>query len=89
MFDLTGFVSIDESESLVNLKLFPNPAANYCQIELGPDMQLTRVSVIDMSGKIVLTLTEPNINLREIPSGQYLVEIETDKGITTRKLSVE
>jgi Flp pilus assembly pilin Flp len=89
VYDLTEFVSITEIEDQVECKLFPNPAADYCRIELNSDVQLMELSVFELTGKLILTSSEANLDLHEIPAGDYLIEIQTDQGTATKKLSIQ
>lgn len=89
VFDLTAFVSLNELENPLNVKLFPNPATDFLQIDLTSELQLINAKIYDAKGHVVLTSTEVTIDLREIASGNYLVEIETETGMIMRKLTIQ
>jgi hypothetical protein len=61
--------------------LFPNPTSTKFIVENnGVDIKL--VSVVDLSGKIILTTNERQIDISALQSGMYLVKIEGADGNT-------
>ncbi|MDB3905623.1 fasciclin domain-containing protein, partial [Crocinitomicaceae bacterium] len=81
-------------ESLLanQVKVFPNPATNYIKIEadsfwLGSDILLT-----DVQGKEIKTWKEWNgmeLDLSNIPSGLYLIELNSTDQKTQKRLVIE
>lgn len=72
----------------------PNPAKNQFEIKLAdPAQNLTMVKIFNISGKVVLTQNGGPVNsvaVGHLPSGIYLVEIETDDTRTSiKKLVIE
>lgn len=73
---VTGLTSTTDS----NFILYPNPTTHGFYIELGDN--LTSVTIIDLTGKIVLSLKASNrtyIDVSILPVGVYIVK--TDKGL--------
>ena len=72
--------------------LSPNPAKSLVTLKCTGDMQGS-VEIIDMQGKVwskkVLAGHLTEFDVSALPAGAYLVRITTDKGTTTKKLSIE
>lgn len=71
------------------LNVYPNPAET--QVELSVvDNKLQFVKVIDMSGRVLIeqTLTgeKSHVELTSVPSGYYLLEIQTDLGTVRKRI---
>lgn len=75
--------------------LYPNPANSYISLEIN-DNRLQgeiEVSIIDMTGSIVLTQNlvtgaATQINIESIPTGHYTVRIRNDKNLIGKKLTI-
>jgi Secretion system C-terminal sorting domain len=71
-------------------ELFPNPANNLVTVRLESQ---TEYSVVDLSGKVVLSgqLSELNntIDVSALESGSYLVKLEIEGSIQCKKLVIE
>ncbi len=62
------------------IKLYPNPVMDKLYIE--NTSQINRISVIDLSGKQVISLNYPDneIDLSNLQKGIYLIQLETGNG---------
>lgn len=78
------------------IKLYPNPADDF--VNIISESPITRLKIQDYSGKHVFTLTdlaphslELHLSLRELllPSMIYILEIQTEQGIHSKKLFME
>lgn len=89
--------SPDPHEAIADIKaadftLSPNPAKGMVTLRCAESMQGS-VEIIDMQGKswcrkpLAGQMTEMDVSA--LPAGAYLVRIATEKGSTTKKLSVE
>ena len=90
-------VSIFNTKEEIAAKLYPNPATDVAQVELNLDEATNvAINVIDVTGKVVATrnygIVQGNqvfpINVGNFNNGIYLVQINTDNGSTTRRLTV-
>lgn len=74
-----------------NITLFPNPTNDYFQITSQNILNITKLSVYDISGKLVLEKynNKKQIDLSTFASGLLLVKIETNKGVITKKIIKE
>ena len=69
-----------------NLTVYPNPANEYIHVETNCELQ--RIDVYDVTGKLMISSTKTEINVSDLESGIYFVNILTDKGCVTKKISV-
>ncbi len=79
----------DLSESL---SLYPNPAQNMVSIDFG-QVQVSDIAIFSIQGKLVKTVQSPlncstqKIDISDLPSGFYIMNISSPKGIATKKFS--
>ena len=87
-FILTEFSGINTTND-VPLVIYPNPVANELKIET--DSKINGIQITDLTGKMVYSSFVINnnlINVSTLPSGIYLVKIDTDKGVKTERVIV-
>ena len=70
------------------IAVYPNPAHDYIRVETMCTMSVQRVDVYDITGKLMISSAEMEINISELESGMYFVNILTDKGVVTRKVTI-
>jgi hypothetical protein len=92
------FTDVEENESAFGIEVFPNPAADVLNIQLELKQSTDVIfTLIDIAGKQVLSETLNNIagqylhqlNLNELASGVYNLQIQTDLGTETLKVFVK
>ena len=92
---LTSVVPLEEKNDMV--KIFPNPANDNLTIETS---QKSYIEILSIEGQLIQTLppcreagattgNKTNINVSVFPSGVYIVEVKTEKGIEVRKFVKE
>lgn len=102
---ITSFqIVLDESESTVSVeevldknlvKVYPNPATNYLQIDLGAIAPATTlIRIFDVQGKLVYQRNLDNPNIVDIPTanfdnGLYFLKMEMEEGVITKKIVVQ
>lgn len=75
--------------------LFPNPAKNSISIKLSNDNLATKITIFDLTGKLLLSQKlennpENTISTAALTKGIYLVSVETENGISySKKLIIE
>ena len=83
-FGTTGLNSIEEHSSIA---VFPNPTNSW--INIRTEERLIDYSITDMQGKIWLARNRINsrepIQISELSSGMYVINVRTEKGIGTNK----
>ncbi len=73
---------------LDEIKVFPNPASNgWIKIEIPTSVNLTGVNLMDPTGKLIWKSRGPKseFEIDFLPSGLYLLAIETNQGIAYRR----
>lgn len=86
-----GF-SIKEKDNTLPFKLYPNPSVNLINLDF-ESTTTKQITVINMLGEEMFnTKTSKKlktINITGFPKGNYMVEIESEEGISTKKLIVQ
>jgi hypothetical protein len=76
-----------------DISIYPNPTSGRFTLNFNSDKKITSLKVVDMSGKIIekhTSLNSNSLNMSHLPSGMYILRIETDSGdVTTEKLIIE
>jgi len=82
-------------EDVLSFRLVPNPANNLAQIHINSETQLDySMAIFDVTGKRVMHLGQAkgsqilDIDLTNINSGIYFIQIESNSQILTKRLSV-
>ncbi len=66
------------------ISIFPNPTNGIINIET--QEQIEKITILDISGKIILETTNTEIDLSKQKTGTYFVKIETESDIFTEKI---
>lgn len=74
------------------VRVYPNPAATFCTINLNGVGQSASVDVLDINGKYISNLQingqVQRMDVSNMPNGVYLLKIKTADKLLTRKLTV-
>jgi Cleaved Adhesin Domain/Secretion system C-terminal sorting domain len=76
-------MAVSESPAL-SLKVFPNPATDL--VKISGIKNIGYVRVFDMTGKIVKEVKSSEINIKDLPKGEYIVNVYSDNIVISRKL---
>lgn len=73
------------------LSVFPNPANDVVTISNGENILINKVEVVDLNGRTVVLsnfdgVSDAKINISNLSSGLYMMNISSDKGIVTKKI---
>ena len=79
----TNVVEVNEQEAANNIELFPNPAANFIELNFGEMNEgLVEVTILDLAGNVVVTQTSnssiTNLDVSKLPSGTYFCAVSGD-----------
>jgi hypothetical protein len=79
--------------STLDFALYPNPATGNT-VSISTSSQVESLVFYNLQGKAVLQVNQPHtvdrvVEVNNIPSGFYLVQLQTPKGTTTKKLVVK
>ena len=86
--------TIDIQPSIATVLLYPNPASGFIRISNPQSIQLEKLTIYDLNGRVVLTEILSNIESSAIDvsllqSATYLVTIDGDAGQITKRLIIE
>ena len=84
-----SFVGLTEFPDNNNINLYPNPASNEITIEFP---QSAVIEIRNMQGQLIKTINssgKANIDVSSFPSGVYVVEAITDKGVAVKRFVKE
>lgn len=82
---LEGDVSTETKDSMI----VPNPSNGLFTIELGSEERIEKVAVFDVSGKQVLIAHSSKVNISDLDSGVYFVNITCGNGRTLIEKAVK
>lgn len=75
-----------------NIRIYPNPAQSQFVVEFTEIQNPSTLSLLDVSGKVVLqqilTNKRSEIEIKALAKGIYFIQIQSEKGIMTRKLGI-
>ncbi len=89
-FGMVGGLSVSEA-NLGQVRVYPNPTEGILNVEIEKADDLNSISVIDVVGRTVAQIstfgnTKTVINLNNLVDGVYHINLNSDKGITTKKV---
>ncbi len=83
-------VGIDDKEKIM-FSVFPNPAKEYILLSF-PKIVTAKLRILDASGKLVKSSNfsgdQKRINIDDLESGLYFIEIQSEAGHQVKKLVV-
>ncbi len=73
------------TQTMIDVRMYPNPADK--ELHIAGLKSTATATVYDMTGKQVLTqsISNNNLNVTQLPMGNYIVRIATDEGLITLK----
>ena len=82
--------SVAENTVNNNITIYPNPVKNQLTIT-AENEKINSIKIIDVTGKTIKVVTEntTTINVADLPKGLYMLQIQTDKGIGTKRFIKE
>lgn len=71
--------------------IYPNPTKDVVNISNAGNILVSNIAVVDLNGRTVKTVqfdgtTEAQINISELSSGVYMMNVTSDKGTITKKI---
>ena len=85
VYDLTILLKSDDFV-LQNFSLYPNPTSDILNINLQENLQLQKVSIYNLLGQLIKSDVKQEINISELQTATYYVEVVTDKGKATKTI---
>lgn len=70
-----------------NINIYPNPVSSFINLDL-PDNQKWMATILDFTGKDVLIQLVDNkkLDVSALPSGMYMLQLQSEKLVYTTKL---
>lgn len=73
------------------LSVYPNPTSNVVNIDNNDNILISGISIVDINGRTVKSakfdgVSSAQINISDLSSGMYMMNISSDKGMTTKKI---
>jgi len=90
--DENGTLSpINSFNPLNGFTIFPNPTSDILNISILNDFKLLSIQLIDLNGKLVKQFPtyEKQLDISNIPGGQYFLKIEFNNGFITEKVIIK
>jgi hypothetical protein len=86
----TTAVASTESFFTNNFSIYPNPANNVLNLSVKNGLIVDEITMVDINGRTVKTVantldSEIEINVSDLTSGVYLLNVKTDEGVATSK----
>ncbi len=89
----SSVLSVDDISLLEKIKIFPNPATSFVQIQWN-ESNKSEVRLFNLNGQMIylkkgVSLTDYKIDVRALPSGMYFLRINSKKGVFTKKVIIK
>jgi hypothetical protein len=86
----TTAVASNQSFFANNFSVHPNPANNVLNLSVKNGLAVNEIAMIDINGRTVKTISntlnsEIEINVSDLTSGVYMLNVKTDEGVATSK----
>lgn len=80
-----------EDPLLASIVMFPNPTRGVAKITWDSALDVERVDVLTIGGQAMSTIepTQSEVEISSLPSGVYMIRIQTAQSVTTERLIVE
>ncbi|PQJ77323.1 T9SS type A sorting domain-containing protein [Polaribacter glomeratus] len=79
-------LAVDDLDLEANVFLFPNPVGDFLTLELSSNLQLQKVKVYSLTGKLIKEVTQNTLDFTRFSKGVYVLKIFTDRGMLTKKI---
>ena len=84
-------IGVEENQQLSSfLSVYPNPAGDFLFLDKVDEIEIEKVEVLDISGRIVKEYAFNNmsnkIDVQDLPSGMYIVVVNSNKGVMSQKV---
>jgi endonuclease I len=89
--DTWGGVGLEESEQLFTI--YPNPVMEDVFYVSVSDEKIDRISIYDTAGKLIYTIhpdvvVNSTVSVQNIPSGMWLIQVQSENAVYTQKLII-
>ena len=85
VYDLSAVLATDNL-SYNQFAVYPNPAINTINIKLNNNSVFEKATIYNVSGQFLETAKTKTIDISHLVSGVYFVEVETEQGVSVKKI---
>jgi len=85
MYDLSDILSI-ETSSVLDISVYPVPSSSIVNIATSQANIIKNINIYNLQGQIIDTLITPTIDISNLESGLYILEIVTTKGKSNKRI---
>lgn len=82
MLDLTTYLATDNTNK-TEIKIYPNPASH--TLNISGLKNETKLSIYNITGQLVKTSTSSEIDINNLPKGNYVISYDVDGKATSQK----
>jgi len=82
-YKLNNMLNVPQTNGEIAVTMYPNPCVDQLYIEA---QQLKSISILDITGKVVIESIQPEIDVRDLSQGIYSVIITTKNGQVVKRL---
>lgn len=88
VINITGETSLSVIDNeAIKIEVYPNPTTDFISITKPSTVLINNIKVIGMSGKVLLNSPFfEKLDLRDLASGNYLVQFQTENGLFSKKI---
>ncbi|MBO4574404.1 MAG: T9SS type A sorting domain-containing protein [Bacteroidales bacterium] len=79
---------IEENENVM-ISIYPNPANDFIRIETMCTSSVQRVEMYSVTGQLVLSSTETEINVSELEPGVYFIRVNCGTNVLTERVIIK
>lgn len=84
-------LSVSDNSETKRIEIYPNPAKDYVKIRLNKLIE-TKVSIYSMDGRLIIEKMikgDENIDTSKLKKGMYIIRVNNEEGIVSKKLIIE
>ena len=78
-----------EENNAVSISVYPNPAHDIIFVGANNDSPVQRIDIYDVTGQLMLSSTETEINVSTLPKGVYFISVYTDNQKIVKKIIIK
>ena len=71
------------------LQIHPNPANDQLYIQIPPGLGKASFQMYSMAGQLIMTSNNPELSVKRIPDGLYMIVVETENKILKQKIAIK
>lgn len=88
VYDLNSLLATNTLD-LKGIKIFPNPTSAMLEVSLPEGIELKRINIFNNLGQFINSTEKEIVNISDLSTGPYYIEIITKNGKATKKIVVK